>query len=910
MLATVGLSYCSNPRDDLRSFYESRDTLSYVSLIESKPTSVRRQLTTTFLHNILMARISGDTLKYHSATKTADWLVSIYEDVTNLYDVSLMSELYESWSQFESIGKVQLDSTYDWIRKTFASDSLSEKYLQSMLTLREKYIELRDSFYVASIDYSISEKYQALQASDSCEWYARRSIKVANAVGYFGLVGDCYSFLLARLHSASEANYEEAVLDYRMALASYKRALREDRFGHVYNGQGYNRYQLGKREEAIESFRLAAKSFRKHGLPKDEGYGLELIAETYSDLSEMDSARVYAQQSHSLRLSQLGKSVSSISDLGYSLSALGRIAWVTDQFDSAESRFAEADSLFRVANDNEGIVLNRVRTGQLHLELKQTALAREDFVQVLRDSKQPEAVVEGLFGLAECDYSDGLIKGAIENLKKSVFLIEQNRNKLTLDENLSRALSEKIEIYNLLAISYLRIFSTSNQREFLDSALSVLELSKARTLNEKLLYKDAISSSTMDILLNSISRLFTRQILGLVDPASFAVDMRAFEDSLSSIRIQSSRRAGGTRELGLDEDSLYRSAYLGLREVTHANEIVIEYVLSKFGCFAICYDEAIPRVLELTDSLETIDKKITDYVQLIRTPPNSKVRELNVAGNSLFQALFPVRLREITRERDLIIVPVEKLHLLPFAALIDDEGKYLVESKNISYAPSIKSLVRLPERVGATSANDSILLVGDVEYGANSGVARLRYSGQELAAIANFFPAKKTIILRGAGATESSFKGLDFTHFRIVHLSTHGIANQYRPSRSNLVLANSADHADDGRLRTYEITTLDMPVELVFLSSCETASGRLMSGEGVMSLARSFLIAGSKGVVATLWQVDDRFAVGFVKSFYQHGGNATPPESALSAAQRAMLGSMRKQYRHPYYWSPFVFIGK
>jgi tetratricopeptide (TPR) repeat protein len=910
LLTVVVMSACSNPNDDLPSYYESQDTLKYVSLVESKPTMVRRRLTSAILRSILEARISGDSVAYHSATKTADWLVSVYENVTSLRDVSRMKELYESWSQDESIRKRELDSTYDWIRTTLQSDPLSVKYLQSMSALREEYQGIRDSFYLASIDYSISEKFQTLQKSDSCEWYARRSIKVANAVGYYGLVGDCYSFLLARLHSASNANYEEAVLDYRMALASYKRARREDRFGHVYNGQGYNRYQLGKREEAIESFRLAAESFRKHGLLKDAGYGLELIAETYSDLNEMDSARIYAQQSYSLRLSQLQETASSASDLAYSLSAVGRIATVTSEFDSAESRFAQADSLFRIAKDNEGIVLNLVRTGQLHLELKRIALAREDFTQVLRDSKQPEAVIEGLFGLAQCDYANGLYQSAIENLKKSVFLIEQNRNKLTLEENLSGVLTEKIEIYNLLAISYLRIFSKSNQREYLDSAISVLELSKARTLNEKLLHKSATISPAVDSILSSISKLFTEQILGRVDQTSFTADMRAFEDSLRAIRIQSNRLESVTHEPSAVGENPKRSDHQKLREITEANEIVIEYVLSKFGCFAIVYDEEISHILELSDSMDTIDKKITDYVRLIKTPPDTKVREFTDAGKSLFQVLFPAKLRAIVEDRDLIVVPVERLHILPFAALIDDAGRYLVESRDIRYAPSVKSLISLSERGAATHANDSILLVGDIEYGAHSGVAKLRYSGQELGAIATSFNPEKTVILRGAGTTESAFKELDFTHFRIVHLSTHGIANQYRPSRSNLVLASSADHSDDARLRTYEIAMLNIPAELVFLSSCETASGRLMPGEGVMSLARSFLIAGSQSVVATLWQVDDRFTVGFVESFYQHSGNATPTVRALSVAQRTMLESARKQYRHPYYWSPFMFIGK
>ena len=148
----------------------------------------------------------------------------------------------------------------------------------------------------------------------------------------------------------------------------------------------------------------------------------------------------------------------------------------------------------------------------------------------------------------------------------------------------------------------------------------------------------------------------------------------------------------------------------------------------------------------------------------------------------------------------------------------------------------------------------------------------------------------------------------------IVHLATHGELNARNPMFSRLATApgRSDDPADDGWLEVHEVLGLSVRSPLVFLSGCETGLGAAWStgfaaGEDFATLARAFLYAGARNVVATLWRVDDRGAAEFATRFYRHFP-AVPAAEALALAQRDMLAGSR--WRSPYYWAGYVVSGE
>ena len=157
-------------------------------------------------------------------------------------------------------------------------------------------------------------------------------------------------------------------------------------------------------------------------------------------------------------------------------------------------------------------------------------------------------------------------------------------------------------------------------------------------------------------------------------------------------------------------------------------------------------------------------------------------------------------------------------------------------------------------------------------------------------------------LLQGAQASEQFAKhklgGAAFVHF-----ATHGLVSEVRPSDSSIVLA--AGGGEDGYLRAAEIYGLELTADLVVLSGCGTARGRL-TGDGVFGLPRAFMYAGTPSIVASLWDISDRATVFLMDRFYAELLRTGDKAGALRVAQL----ETRQQYPHPALWAPFVMIGE
>ncbi len=146
--------------------------------------------------------------------------------------------------------------------------------------------------------------------------------------------------------------------------------------------------------------------------------------------------------------------------------------------------------------------------------------------------------------------------------------------------------------------------------------------------------------------------------------------------------------------------------------------------------------------------------------------------------------------------------------------------------------------------------------------------------------------------------------------YRVVHFATHGVVDSSRPWLSGLVfsLVDRRGGARDGYIRLRDIYNLRLNADLVVLSACDTALGADVRGEGLVGLARGFMYAGSRRVMASLWQVNDVATADLMKRFYRGllVKGLTPP-AALRAAQLEMMTKTR--WTAPYFWAGFVLQG-
>jgi len=160
----------------------------------------------------------------------------------------------------------------------------------------------------------------------------------------------------------------------------------------------------------------------------------------------------------------------------------------------------------------------------------------------------------------------------------------------------------------------------------------------------------------------------------------------------------------------------------------------------------------------------------------------------------------------------------------------------------------------------------------------------------------------------GSEATEETFKR-EAPGYDIIHLAMHTLVDDSRPAFSKMLFKGVEEEQDDGMLNTYEVYSLPLKAMMVVLSSCNTGNGLLAGGEGILSLARGFLYAGSRSAVMSMWEVDDTSASEVIHTFYKNMRSGQPKSSALRNARLKFLRTADQGRSHPYYWSALVIYG-
>jgi CHAT domain-containing protein len=265
----------------------------------------------------------------------------------------------------------------------------------------------------------------------------------------------------------------------------------------------------------------------------------------------------------------------------------------------------------------------------------------------------------------------------------------------------------------------------------------------------------------------------------------------------------------------------------------------------------------------------------------------------------------------------LVIVPHGILNYVPFEVL-PIGGSMLIERHAVTYAPSLNSLAYL-RREPLNAGSFRVLAAGNPALDASGEgmvasraadvesiglLGPLPFAEEELAAIGRAF-AGRVEIMSGAGARESIFRSANLKTFQVIHFATHGLVVDANPTRSGLLF--SPEPNEDGLLQMSEIYRLGLKAELVVLSACQTALGREITGEGIVGLTRAFFYAGSRAVIAALWNVNDRFSAQFTERFYREIRSGRSTDEALRHAKLAFI--VHPQFAHPFYWSTLVLTG-
>lgn len=344
----------------------------------------------------------------------------------------------------------------------------------------------------------------------------------------------------------------------------------------------------------------------------------------------------------------------------------------------------------------------------------------------------------------------------------------------------------------------------------------------------------------------------------------------------------------------------------------------------------ILHSQEKPQAVDLGEA-EIIDKLIADFRDELQYP-NVDTSRLDKYALSLNQKLIAPLRPFLTETSSIFLAPDSQLNLIPFAALKDENGKYLIENYSIQYLTSGRDLLKQTVSVPSSS---NALLIGNPDYSSKttnqSGNTRgrgnidiglvnvnslrswccenLKGTEVEIETIAKLLPSAN--ILMGDKATVDAIQEVKAP--TILHLATHGF---FLPQSDNPLLAsglalsgfNPQKDQFNGALTALEVSNLDLwGTKLVVLSACQTGLGVVANGEGVYGLRRAFVLAGAQTQVISLWNVQDNATKDLMIDYYQRLVKNEGRAEAMRQAQLTMLKN--PNYEHPFYWAPFIVSG-
>lgn len=288
-------------------------------------------------------------------------------------------------------------------------------------------------------------------------------------------------------------------------------------------------------------------------------------------------------------------------------------------------------------------------------------------------------------------------------------------------------------------------------------------------------------------------------------------------------------------------------------------------------------------------------KELATLVGRYRRALTSRAADTDTQARRLYDALIkPLGLKT---EETLIVVPHRTLHYLPFHALRGDGG-YLIEERAVSTMPSIGAMTAILDR--KPDSTPALMALGNPAL--DEPGLELPGAEREVRMIGELYQGAR--ILVGNAASKPGFIA-QAPGNGLVHVAAHASVDEVDPLYSSIRLARAGQAR--GELEAHEILKLDFSrARLVTLSACESGLGRVSGGDEFYGFKRTFLAAGARSLLVSLWPVEDESTAGLMSVFYRELRNQ-PTAAALRDAQLALIKS--DTHRHPMFWAPFLLVG-
>ena len=526
---------------------------------------------------------------------------------------------------------------------------------------------------------------------------------------------------------------------------------------------------------------------------------------------------------------------------------------------------------------------------------------------------------------------------SLAHYEKAVEVLENHKKNMGSETDQLQFSDSKISANELeLGIS-MQLFRLTNDHKYLKQAFAISDRSKANVVVGALKDNEYKHFAAIpDSLLQQEKKLkeeifLLRQTIHDARKSNTvsANEMEIWQSTLVSAEMKAEVLA---RYLEKNYPKYYQKKYASnslnyekLHSYLSDNEAIVEYAFCSDSLYIFLVNKKSAQVF--AQSSKGLEDKVLAFRNRIgRIDSTSYTQQGMIEYVRSSSGLYNCLIKPIENQikgKQLIIVPDGVLTLIPFEALVVNDSiparcdyalpDYFVKHNTLSYAYA-SSLYLMQQTVKSPQCKGVLAFAPEYGKGKPSKL-RSAVTYKDLKPIPGTQKEAENVVSAfggsyyiGSQADEETFREKS-GEGKILHLAMHTIIDNQEPLYSKLAFTQGVDSINDGFLNAFEIYGLKLRSPLVVLSACNSGYGKLMKGEGLVSLSRAFLFAGCPSMVFTLWSIADNSTVSIMNDFYINLNSKEQVNSALQKAQIKYINESDSRMSHPYYWSAFLHSG-
>ncbi|MCZ8274204.1 MAG: CHAT domain-containing protein [Microcystis sp. LE19-4.1E] len=868
-----------------------------------------REIPNRYLEGNILFNLGGAYIFQKDITRGKEYLQQSLDIAREINDRDLLKVHEQIWQSLTgTVPDSNISSTQSRQHQTL-SQNLNSSRLVEAGSLNDQGIELGNAGQFEQAQHFFEKALTIYREIDNQQMESRVLGNIGLlyfSQGYFDQAIDYYNKSLLIARKAQDYQWEAAILthlgtvnfergnyaqaiDYQMQSLSIAQKLGDkeleariqDQLGSIYLNLGEYfkavEYQLSSLVIIQDLKNAPDLNTRIEARRYEAGY-LGNLANTFKNLGEYVKAEEYAQQSL-----QIAREINNPVIESKALGTLSNISIGKGNYDVAKEYAQQKLTITLRINDRQGQFEALNSLGNSYFFLKDYSTAIKYFQESLNLSQEIGDIYKKGWTLTKL--GDAFLKyGNFEESEKFLRLGMEAREALRGKVGSNDAY--KVSIFDLQVDTYQLLQQALVAQNKTDEALEIAERGRARALVELLSRRFSPNQTEVSPItapkLEEIKQIAKTQNATLVEYSIIVEQLPGNQDtSESELYIWVIQPTGEVTFRRSNLKPLWQTQKLSLKQLVTSSR-------QSIGVRGRSSIEVVPlNSSEIENQLKQLHKILIDPIaDLLPSDPNAHV----------------------------IFMPQGELFLVPFPALQDANGKYLIEKHTILTAPAIQVLdLTQKQRVKVQQANPKGLVVvgnptmpkvtikiGEPPEQLNS----LPAAENEAITIAKLLNTKA---LTGNQATKKAILS-QLPQARIIHLATHGLLDDFKGLGVPGAIALAPSGNDDGLLTASEILNLKLNAELVVLSACDTGRGRI-TGDGVIGLSRSLITAGVPSIIVSLWSVPDAPTASLMTEFYRNW-----QEKKLDKAQalrQAMLTIMKdRKYQNPKNWAAFTLIGE